>query len=263
MSFLSCDLQKQPQQGKEVNSLGYLGTLSFLGGLYWIERQAKESSIAELEDVSYCSMSYIPIVHDVQQNNGMFFVYVQVKSKLRAKESAMISLQKELEGKLEDEKELAAQKLENSKKENEALSNEISSVRSVVEASKKELGDEKKRSENLSKEIEVLQAALQESQKQRETLESKISDEQEKSTQSEENFKKMKAEADRKEVESDTLRLVLKEKERTLVEISSRLEVKEKALLQAEEKVKTLKDDLSSVNEKLTLNVPCKVHKLN
>ena len=79
MSFLSCALQKQPQQGKEVNSLGYLGTLSLLGsgvlgGLYWTERQAKESSITELEDVSYCSMSYIPIVYDVQQNNGMFFV---------------------------------------------------------------------------------------------------------------------------------------------------------------------------------------------
>ncbi|KAH7420467.1 hypothetical protein KP509_13G008800 [Ceratopteris richardii] len=211
-------------------SVNFLGTLSWigsgvLGGMYWLERQAKESADMSLQNMTV---------------------------ELKAKEDAMNSLREQLEGDLSHAKELALQQSKKSKQEIEALMNDISSAKSIAETLERELTTEKLVSENLGKQIKSLQLVLEETQKQKETLESKIIEEENRGVQLEEDKKRINSELEKRLVERDTLRLALKEREKAFEDLESLLTVKLEALSQAESKIDELMKEVCSLKEKVS-----------
>lgn len=226
--LINLQVQAQEDAGDSlpgfINFLGYLGS-GVLGGFYWLERQAKLSSVSALEDLT---------------------------SKLKAKEDAMVSLKEQLEGKLLEERDQASQKYKEARTECETLSSELASVTQLTNNQEKELDAKKSMVENLEKQIDILQAAKLEAGKQKAILEKSLSNEQNKVKQLEDEIGTLTSDIHTKGLDIIKLRSTLLDKEKASADLSSRLSETTEDLSHAHHRIEELENEKSTITEKLS-----------
>lgn len=129
-----------------LNGLGILGS-GVLGALYALTQNEKKATDATIESI---------------------------KARLKEKEAAIFSMEKDFESKLQNEQEQRTKQLKSAKEEQQLLKNKLNSANSTISGLGKELQNEKRVIEELRIQIDSLQTSLLKAGEDKRALEGEL-----------------------------------------------------------------------------------------